>query len=187
MKTTYLVKKNPELPTCNENWIIMDGTQFLKFKESPEGKKRSNNFIKLCTEFDDECYVIECDVDKLMRWKTELNHKAYLDKHKQMSSITTVSYSQYTESDGEELYAEELFEDHSKSVEDTVIGQIEIDRLIVLMDQLTEDEKRLIYSFYFTDSPMTDTAYGRKYGVPRQTVTFKKERAIEKLKKLYFV
>ena len=74
MKTTYLVKKNTEQPTGMDNWIIMDGKEFQIFRESEEGKRRSNNFIKLCTEYDEECIVMECDLENLKKWKAELNH-----------------------------------------------------------------------------------------------------------------
>ena len=94
MKTTYLVKKNPEQPTGNDNWIIMNGKEFKAFRESEEGKRRSNNFIKLCTEYDEECIVMECDLEKLKKWKAELNHAAYVQKVNQAAGFTVISYHQ---------------------------------------------------------------------------------------------
>ena len=185
MKTTYLVKKNPEQPTGNDNWIIMDGKQFTIFRESEEGKRRSNNFIKLCTEYDEECIVMECDLSNLKKWKAEINHAAYVQKVNKESGYQIISYHQF-ESEESDIDGEAVLIDDKENFEDIVLNKIEIEKLLRLVNQLSDEDKKLIYSFYLTEYPMTDTAFGKENGISRQLVHLRKERALERLKKLYF-
>jgi len=185
MKTTYLVKKNPEQPTGNDNWIIMDGKEFKAFRESEEGKRRSNNFIKLCTEYDEECIVMECDLEKLKKWKAELNHAAYVQKVNQAAGFTVISYHQF-DTDDEDVNGEESIKDASESIEDTVINKMETKRLVELVSQLSKEDQELIYCFYLTETPMKETVYAKKRGIPTSTLNDRKARAIARLKKLYF-
>ena len=185
MKTTYLVKKNPDQPTGNDNWIIMDRKRFKAFRESEEGKKRSNNFIKLCTEYDEECIVMECDLENLKKWKAELNHTAYVQKINQESGFTVISYHQF-DSEDEDVNGEESLKGGTDSVEDMVIEKMETKRLVELVAQLNKEDQELIYCFYLTETPMKETVYAKKRGIPTSTLNDKKKRAIERLKKLYF-
>lgn len=185
MKTTYLVKKNPELPTGKDNWIIMNGTEFMAFRQTKEGKKRSNNFIRLCTEFDDECIVMECDLENLIKWKSEVNHAAYVQKIKRETGFSTVSYHQF-EMDGDEMNGEDLLMDMAESVEEQIISKMEVERLLGLVGCLCEEDQDIIYSFYLTTSPMVEAVYAKEHGMSQQLVHYRKERAIKRLKNLYF-
>lgn len=185
MKTTYLVKKDPKQPTGNDNWIIMDGKQFRRFRESEERKRRSNNFIKLCTEYDEECIVMECDLENLKKWKAELNHAAYVQKVNKAAGYSVISYHQF-EADDDEVNGEDVLRDEAENMEDAVICKIEVERLLELVKQLCEEDQRLIYSFYLTEAPMLETVYAKQYGIPTSTLNYRKARAIERLKKLYF-
>ena len=185
MKTTYLVKKNTEQTTGNDNWIIMDGKEFQAFRESEEGKRRSNNFIKLCTEYDEECIVMECDLENLKKWKAELNHAAYVQKVNQAAGYAVISYHQ-VEAHEDEVNGEDVLRDDADSVEDLVISKMEIERLLGLVSQLSEQDQELIYSFYLTKEPVLETVYAKEHGILTTTLNYRKARAIERLKKLYF-
>ena len=185
MKTTYLVKKDPKQPSDSNNWIVMNGKEFIAFKQTEEGKQRSNNFIRLCTEYDEECIVMECDLENLIKWKSELNRSAYVEKVKREKGYTVLSYHQF-ESGEEDVDGESVLVDMEESLEETVIEKIEIEKLLKLVGRLCEEDQKLIYSFYLTDEPMLETVYAKENGISRQVVHFRKERAIERLKKLYF-
>jgi DNA-directed RNA polymerase sigma subunit (sigma70/sigma32) len=185
MKTTYLVKKNPNQPASNENWIIMDGQQFYAFKHTEEGKKRSNNFVKMCSEHDEECIVIECDPGKAARYRAEINHSIYVDTVNKKSGYQTVSYHLF-DSEEEELCGEDMLEDDSESIEDMVMNKMQIDRLLDIIESMEESDRKIIYSFYYTERPMTEAAYAKENGISQQLVNYRKERAVMRLKKLYF-
>lgn len=185
MKTIYLVKKNPEQPTGNDNWIIMNGKEFKAFRESEEGKRRSNNFIKLCTEYDEECIVMECDLEKLKKWKAELNHTAYVQKVNIEAGYGVISYHQF-EVEDEDITGEDVMKDEAELIEDAVISKMETERLLSLVGQLSEEDQEYIYRFYLTEKPMMETVYAKTHGIPTSTVNYKKARALARLKKLYF-
>ena len=71
-------------------------------------------------------------------------------------------------------------------IPEELIEKIEIEKLLKLVGRLCEEDQKLIYSFYLTDEPMLETVYAKENGISRQVVHFRKERAIERLKKLYF-
>lgn len=61
MKKTYLVKKDPNLPGSDDNWIIMNGYEFAMFMQTEEGKNRKNNFGRLdAASENDSAIIIEC-------------------------------------------------------------------------------------------------------------------------------
>ena len=183
MKTTFLVKKNPELPTSPENWIIMDGEQFHVFKNTEEGMRRSKNFIKLCTEYDEECIVAECDYEKLKKWKAEINHAAYVQKMNQEAGYKMVSYDHF-ETDDTELNGEDLLEDYSIDTESEVMKKLEIEELLEAVEKLDEEDKDLIYHIYLTPYPAMEMEYAAQIGITKQLLLFRKRRAIERLKKI---
>ena len=185
MQTIYLVKKNPNQPPSNDNWIIMDGQQFYAFIHTEEGKKRNNNFVKMCSEYDEECIVIECDPNSAAQYKAELNHSAYVDMVNKKSGYQTFFYH-HIDNGEEDMCGEDLLKDDSESIEDQVIAKMEIERLTGLIDLLGEEDQSIIYSFFFTRQPMTEAPYAKEHGMSQQLVHFRKERAITKLKKLYF-
>ena len=185
MKTTYLVKKNPEQPTGNDNWIMMDGKQFQAFRESEEGKRRGNNFIKLCTEYDEECIVMECDLENLKKWKAELNHSLYMQNMKKESGYQVISYHAF-DFEEEDINGEDVLRDEADGVEEAVLRKIEAEKLIRLVAQLNAEDQELIHSFYLTTTPMMETVYAKIHGMSNQLVHFRKERALKRLKKLYF-
>ena len=81
MKKTFLVKKNPDLPGTDNNWIIMKGFEFARFMETEEGQKRKSCFERIGS-VDDEAGVLymECSREKLPELWKERNHEDYLRK-----------------------------------------------------------------------------------------------------------
>ena len=60
MKRIYLVKKDPNMPPSEDNWIYMNQYQFCRFVETPEGKQRKNNFGQInAVDQEDLLYIVE--------------------------------------------------------------------------------------------------------------------------------
>ena len=55
-----MVKKNPNMPESEDNWIMMNGYEFARFMETEEGQRRKKNFAQIdaCGE-EDVIYVVE--------------------------------------------------------------------------------------------------------------------------------
>ena len=72
IKTIYLVKKNPNKPNSEDNWLMMSIAEFNEFVKTPEAKGRY--FADLGShEYSDIWYVAECDKETALKWRKELN------------------------------------------------------------------------------------------------------------------
>ena len=93
MKTTYLVKKNVNLPGTEANWIVMNTEEFLAFKQTEEGKERAKYLFQLskCSEDDADIYA-EVDRETFAKWRVDDNHRDYLVKVNKKMGYKVMSY-----------------------------------------------------------------------------------------------
>ena len=90
--TIYLVKKNPNKPNSEDNWLMMSIAEFNGFVKTPEAKGRY--FADLgAHEYSDIWYVAECDKETALKWRKELNRHYYLKRMERESGLQTVSMS----------------------------------------------------------------------------------------------
>ena len=106
--TIYLVKKNPNKPNSEDNWLMMSIAEFNEFVKTPEAKGRY--FADLgAHEYSDIWYVAECDKETALKWRKELNRHYYLKRMERESGLQTVSMSSLIiedeEYNGEEIIA----------------------------------------------------------------------------------
>ena len=79
MRKIYLVKKNPELPVNGNNWIVMNGFEFMKFIQTPEGRERRKCFGQLdACSVDDVIIIAECGIETAKKWRSEKDSHSYL-------------------------------------------------------------------------------------------------------------
>ena len=83
MRKIYLVKKNPELPVNGNNWIVMNGFEFMKFIQTPEGRERRKCFGQLdACSVDDVIIIAECGIETAKKWRSEKDSHDYLEAAK---------------------------------------------------------------------------------------------------------
>ena len=183
MKTTFLVKKNPNIDS-EDNWIIMNSFEFVMFLKTPEGQKRRNNFgrIPSCGEGDDTMFI-ECDEETAKRWKKENEYHAYLRKLEKESGITTFSYSSISLS-GENIDGEDLLYDEECNVEESAIENMMVEGLYKAIARLSVYEQQLIHALYLSDKPMTESEFGKMHGHSQQRVHYQKQLTLNKLEKI---
>ena len=183
MKTTYLVKKNPNLPGAEDNWIVMSAEEFALFKLTPEGRERSKYLYQLDRYSEDDA-VIHAEVDRATfdRWRSEENHSDYIIRMNKKIGYQEFSYDAIT-LESEDLYAEDIMQDESCDVEMEVLNKIEKLELHAAIKKLAPADQELIYIFYLAEKPMTIREYEAISGIPNQTINFRKKRAFERLKK----
>lgn len=184
MKNIYLVKKNPEMEVANDNWIVMNAYEFALFLKTPDGQRRKSDFGKLpnSSESDYTIYA-ECGSENAKAWKQERNRHIYVEQQKENLGVSIFSYNSIEIND-EEISGEELIVDPDCDVELYVVKKIEKEVLHKAIEQLSEYDRVLIYSFFFLDKPMTEKEFSEKYNINRRTVSYHKERALQRLKKI---
>lgn len=182
MKKIYLVKKNPELPAGRDNWTIMNSYEFAMFMKTPEGQKRRPNFGQLdgC-EVDDVIIVAECGEESASRWRTEKDRADYLREQTKASGFTTCSFSEEID-DG--LVREDIVADPLANVEMEIIFKLTIEDLRKAVASLTEEERDLIQELFLNAITTPEWKYGENHGISQQAVHKRKQKVLDKLKKM---
>lgn len=185
MKKIYMVKKNPNMPENEDNWIIMNGFEFAMFMKTEEGQRRKNNFAQLdaCSE-DDDIYIVECGEERAKEWRSEKDAHDYLRECEAESGLETVSFNAVNK-DGEEINLEDVFADPESDVVAEVIGKVTHEKLIEALKTLSDSDYDLIYHLYLADERLTAREYAAKMKVCEAAISKKKKRIIKKLKKYF--
>ena len=184
MKTTFLVKKNPNLPGTENNWLVMSSDEFEAFKQTAEGKARAKYLYQLdrCSE-DDAAIYAEVDSETFSKWRVDENHKDYLIRVNKKIGYKVFSYHGI-ELDMDAIAGEDILKDETCDVEQEVLDRIEISELYTAIAKLSAEDQELIRAFYLTEQPMTIREFEAITGIPNQTVSYRKNRAYMRLKKL---
>ncbi len=91
-----------------------------------------------------------------------------------------ISYSEANDLSGESDFSIQTFPDNSTNVEDIVIGDIERQELLQLIETLSDDERYIIDSIYYKDELQKDIA--DKMNISQQMVAYKLKMALKKLR-----
>ena len=183
MKRVYLVKKNPELPTGDDNWIVMSWQEYAAFMKTPEGQRRKKDFAQLdaCDE-NDTIIVAECGRERAKRWYAECNHNRYVRDSKMESGYIVFSYNSLTTKSGEEIAGEDILKDDRVDVEEDVIKKMMGEKLHRMVSILPEEEQDLIEKLYLSDEPMTEPEYAKSRGITRNLVHCRRRHALQTLR-----
>ncbi len=182
-KTIYLVKKNPNKPNENENWLMMSIAAFNEFIKTPAAKGRYFADVG-GREYSDTWYVAECDKETALKWRKELNRHYYLKRMERESGLLTVSMSSLIINE-EEYNGEEIIADPDTDVVEEVMQKIEFECLEKALDSLSTEEYDILYNLYLTDRPLTEREYSALKGIPQQTLHDRKSRILKKIKNYF--
>lgn len=115
---------------------------------------------------------------------TEEVYKAYfsMEYHEQYLEKKSRNYNLSYEGLAEAGYlTEERLTNPPKSIIDTVVSTILIEKMLQGVDQLQADEKWLITELFFEGK--SEREISRESGIPRKTLSYRKEVILLKLKK----
>ena len=183
MKKIYLIKKDPA-KEGQDNWIIMNGFEFARFRETEEGTVRSENVARVPFENPgDTPLYMEVDEKTAKEWKSKNNGDYYKNKVKEELGISIVSYHGI-QTDDEEMTGEDMLVDTECDVEGDVILKIQKEELSRAIEKLSKKERLLIEAMYLSDEPMTEEDYSLVLGTSRQYVHKLKHQTLSKLKLL---
>lgn len=84
--------------------------------------------------------------------------------------------------DTEDYTGEEIIPDSSDSVEDTVVRKLMLEKLRKCLSLLPEDERSLILQIHAEDKSCRKIAFDA--GIPQRTMNDRKNRILQKLRKL---
>ena len=184
MKKVFLVKKNPNMPESEDNWIMMNSYEFAMFIKTEEGQRRKNNFAPLdaCSE-EDDIYVVECGEERAKKWRSEKDAHDYLKECEAESGIETISFDS-VEVDGEELSLEEVVADPNSDFLTDLIRKLEHEKLMHILETLPLEEYAIIHHLYLSETPISERTLARKMNLPQKTLNNRKLQIFARLKKL---
>ena len=183
MKKIFLVKKNPDQPNSQDNWIIMNGAEFISFLRTPDGNRRKDMFARLEPMDSDECiYYAECDPKTKAEWEAASHRYKYL-----MSIIKKLAIEFYSldfmkagenTKSGEEMLVDE------RSITDANLIKVDEQRMLhKAVSELQPNEQELIRILFFSNEPVTDREAAARYGISPQLLLYRKRLILEKLRK----
>ena len=180
-KKIYLVREDEKRAYGPENWIIMDGKQFLKFIRSKDGKRRSQNFatLKACTK-DDYMIVVECGEEKAKEIRKENDHRDYLLEQQTDMGYEICSY----ETMNKEGCFDDIIGDPDMDIERFVIDRCMCKLIRECVSKLSKEEQKLVKALYLSKDLCTEREYGVALGLSQQTVHNMKIRVLRKLRKM---
>ena len=79
------------------------------------------------------------------------------------------------------------FTDESESVEDKAVKAVMAKKLHSVLQFLDDDEQELIEALFFSNNGagMSEREYAELNGIPRKTVAYRRDKILDKLKKLF--
>lgn len=80
------------------------------------------------------------------------------------------------------LEAEKQFVEETEDVEDAAVRAVMLEKLNEALHTLTENEKSIIQALFYQE--MSEVELARKLGIPRTTLRSRKNKILEKLKKM---
>ena len=185
MKKIYMVKKNPNMPESEGNWIMMNGFEFAMFMKTEDGQRRKNNFAQLdaCSD-DDDIYIVECGEERAKEWRSEKDAHDYLKECEAESGLETVSFNAVN-FNGEEINLDEVIADPEVDVVAEVVQKVTHEALLEALTKLSQKDYEVIYHLYLSDKPMKEEEYAEICGCTQQAINYRKKQAIKKLKKYF--
>lgn len=183
IKTIYLVKKNPNKPNSEDNWLMMSIAEFNEFVKTPEAKGRY--FADLgAHEYSDIWYVAECDKETALKRRKELNRHYYLKRMERESGLQTVSMSSLIIED-EEYNGEEIIADPEADVVAEVMQKIDFDCLTKALDAISDSDYELIYNLILSENPLSEQEFADLKSVSQQAISKRKIKVLLSMKKYF--
>ena len=171
----YLVWKDPDAGTAEDNWLQMNGREFREFIKKPESRGRC--FIRMGDEFG-ECgmITIESTREQYIAWKREQDRHKYL--RNQGKGIHVLSTDRKVTKEDTLL---DMLPGLALSPEEAYLRKETHDELVRCFRNLSELEKDLL-RVYDNDTMVTTEWIAAKYGKSISTLKRKRKALKRRLR-----
>lgn len=187
MKKIYLVKKDPLMPTSEDNWIYMNQHEFIAFMNTPAGKSRKDNFGQLDgVDEDDVIYIVESEPKLATQMRKEKKRHDYLHQIEIDENICLVSLDNPTyESSEDELSLQEKYFIADDDVVRDTIKHLDCETLRFAISTLDEEERMILQSLYLDEKPVSARKLSLILNVPVMTLHKRKNRILKKIRNYF--
>ena len=183
MKEVFLVKKDVTKPNSQDNWLIMNKTQFARFKETEASKGRKFRRLS-CADDKGRVLTIECEPKMARELDRDLHRIQRNYKAKKELGIEVLSYSATLI--GGDICEEVLsIPDETADVEEIVNRKMMVERLRVALTHLSDSERYLIDALFLSKERKTMEQVAAELGVSVSTIFERKTAILKKLQTFF--
>ena len=183
VKTTYFIWKSQPRNGTSPDWLEINGQEFYALVNSPENKNRYFVMLKGVSE-NDGTVVIESTKSEYCKWRKEKDHGDYVRECNLKKGYKIFSYHNDVSTNGD-CYGEEILADMNCNVEADYFEALELEMLNEALAQLTDNERRMIEHLYLLEEKRTEQEYSSLIGIPQQTINYRKNQILQKLKNFF--
>lgn len=151
-------------------------------------QKEGKRFIKINSYSEDgEDVFIELTEDMISAFRSVERREQYVADSKKESGIIDISiYAMEGRGDDFDLISgEELIADPYEDTEEKALIDLDKEILRKALSILNPDEMNIIYALYLSKEPISERELSRLLGIPRKTLSYRKEKIFEKIKEFF--
>ena len=163
-KHKYYIRKSPNSPANEADWLELSGKEFYALVNSPEGENR--HFANMGE------FTIEMPADKYASWSRDRKRSAYLNDLEDGVTILALYGDQQSESGS----IEEHIPDPSVDVEHDVISGIEREKLRAAVQTLDAESRYIIDALFLSDNAKTERDLAKELGVSQPIIHRRKKK-----------
>ena len=178
-KIYYVLDQNGEFPSEDGSMRYRElrGQALYDYLQSEEGRKK--HFDRMVDDEGNEIGIELHNEEIRRQYDKDRQHRRYLERMIEEDGLTFLPYGENAADTNEENIIDE-----SADIEAMLFEAVLIKEVRIVFDQLTEEEQMLLEALIMRENRITTTAYGQIKGIPQQTVCYRKNALLKKLKKL---
>ncbi len=162
-------------------YTLLEGQALHDFLKTEQGKMCC---FYIQTDDNGDQVGFETTREAMQKRQAELQRMNYKTKCEQKDNITVLSLNTPV-GDCEESELIDVIPDETVSIEDELIHNETIKTLHKALRKLTVEEYELLYCLFLKDEPLTEREYAKIAGLPQQTVNYRKNRVLKKIKNFF--
>lgn len=188
MSTKYFVWKYPVKDIKNPEWVEVTGAEFYRIVKQENAKPEKTRFFKLIDDGADQdmdISVFETTKADFIRWNKEYCKKYRKRKMQAAHKRVFVSMDIFV-GDDEDFTYHDIIPDESVSVEEKSEHELLLDKLLAIVETLTEEERHLLDLLYFGNkAALSERAICRENNLKRSTFKSQIAKIYEKIQKSF--
>lgn len=159
---------------------VIEGAELYSYLQSEERKGKYFYFFK---DEDGDVIGFECTQEQFRELENERQRNIYRIENCKKKSFEIISGNQMINDTETEVELFETIADENADIEEIYDRQEMIEKIIEVLDSLSEEERDLITELFLSTDPKTEREYAEKIGITQPTVNYRKMKILEKIKK----
>ena len=181
-KIFYILDSNGTLYSMDrtKRYKQLTGQAFYAYLQTEESKKK---YFDVWKDDDREVMIgVEVPLEKVKIYEAEKRRKRYISTVMEELDISITSLDIITDAETETINGEQILPLLAVDIEETLLDKFEREELYEAMKKLTSSERKLIKLLFYEG--YTERQVAQIYGVSQVAIHKRKQRILEKLKKI---